>query len=788
MMEEPLSLNSFSSLNQFGSAKIKLDELFQSFLENEGHEKILNIYLEASRYPLDENLIKLDPDRISNSPGSISKSALYKKSPKKRTQAEMAQSSSSSSSSTSPVDEMNRMTLSSTTSNAVAASSSSSGTTPSPATAGVVASASNVTVSNAAPSVTVSDAPTAARTATKEDDDDASSDHYVMRRKTTFDRIPVFYVPGRKSSHISHVNEDDKLVKRLPEIEAFFKPFPGGIPVEKFVHVTKRLCGIPSFFNLPLCRRINEKFGDPDAGIPAPRTVGKAGRQPSGVKIKLKTFLKFWQQEIEPYDRIERFFRIIKKHDAEYIVKDDFVPFLQELLHFHPGLDFLEAHEEFQRKYALTVITRIFYRVNTSRTGKISLREVRKSNLFHACMHVDEETDINKVLDYFSYEHFYVIYCKFFELDTDKDSKLTKHDLLKYGEHALSEAIVDRIFQVGTRVFSDGQIGGFDNPNSASSNNAALITPSPSSSALNSSGSLGSTAAYGMSYPDFIFFMLSEEDKTSDCALSYWFKCCDLDDDGFLSPEEMRFFYRNQIHRITALGQESINFEDVLCQMLDMVSPQDTSRITLADLTRPDKRLISGVLFDVLFNLHKFLRFESRDPFQEKIRREDIFHSDWDRFAHAEYNRLAQEEEDDTDANSTGSGYDASMEVDAMMQQQSSTSGFNSQNNNNNNNNNNNANNNMHFDEDDDDDDDEDDHHRRAAGSSSSGSAGSSSASGSAGGGGASTSTGQGTHHHRRSNSADSNWSVINDEESDEDEEDDDDALLGNRLVHRGRR
>lgn len=87
---------------------------------------------------------------------------------------------------------------------------------------------------------------------------------------------------------------------------------------------------------------------------------------------------------------------------------------------------------------------RIFYKVNTSCSGKLSLAEVRKSNLFNACMHVDEETDINKVLDYFSYEHFYVLYCKFFELDGDKDSKITKSDLLKYGDHALSEAIVDR--------------------------------------------------------------------------------------------------------------------------------------------------------------------------------------------------------------------------------------------------------------------------------------------------------------------------------------------------------
>jgi serine/threonine-protein phosphatase 2A regulatory subunit B'' len=33
---------------------------------------------------------------------------------------------------------------------------------------------------------------------------------------------------------------------------------------------------------------------------------------------------------------------------------------------------------------------------------------------------------------------------RFFELDADKDSKISREDLLRYGEHALSEAIVDR--------------------------------------------------------------------------------------------------------------------------------------------------------------------------------------------------------------------------------------------------------------------------------------------------------------------------------------------------------
>lgn len=47
---------------------------------------------------------------------------------------------------------------------------------------------------------------------------------------------------------------------------------------------------------------------------------------------------------------------------------------------------------------------------------------------------------------YFSYEHFYVIYCKFWELDTDRDFLIEKENLVRYGNHALTYRIVDRIF------------------------------------------------------------------------------------------------------------------------------------------------------------------------------------------------------------------------------------------------------------------------------------------------------------------------------------------------------
>lgn len=47
---------------------------------------------------------------------------------------------------------------------------------------------------------------------------------------------------------------------------------------------------------------------------------------------------------------------------------------------------------------------------------------------------LEEEEDINQITDYFSYEHFYVIYCKFWELDSDHDLYISQADLSRYND------------------------------------------------------------------------------------------------------------------------------------------------------------------------------------------------------------------------------------------------------------------------------------------------------------------------------------------------------------------
>lgn len=295
------------------------------------------------------------------------------------------------------------------------------------------------------------------------------------------------------------------------------------------------------------------------------------------------------------------------------------------------GLEFLCNHAEFQEKYAVTVITRIFYCVNKSHSGRITCREIRRSDLLDAFLQVDEEEDINKITRFFSYEHFYVLYCRFWELDHDRDYRITREDLLKYGDHSLSHMIVDRIFDAAPRPF--------EQPSSEIIENAADGNETEervSAAAMN--------REY-LSYEDFIYFMLSEEDKANDVSVRYWFTCVDVDGDGKLNNMEMRSFYAVQLHRMQCMGHEIVPFEDMLCQMLDLIKPKLTDCIVVEDFLQPECAPVAGALFDALFNLNKYLQFEQRDPFVERQKREDEFETDWDRFACIDYNRLAMEEE-----------------------------------------------------------------------------------------------------------------------------------------------
>lgn len=139
------------------------------------------------------------------------------------------------------------------------------------------------------------------------------------------------------------------------------------------------------------------------------------------------------------HDAASRFVHIISRGNKSrpYILPEDLAPLIQDVVDSHPGLAFLKEAAEFHSRYVHTVIARIFYSVNRSWSGKISIGELRRSNLLDVLQLLEEEEDINQIMAYFSYEHFYVIYCKFWELDRDHDLFIDQQDLARHNDHGI---------------------------------------------------------------------------------------------------------------------------------------------------------------------------------------------------------------------------------------------------------------------------------------------------------------------------------------------------------------
>ncbi|XP_028050120.1 serine/threonine-protein phosphatase 2A regulatory subunit B'' subunit alpha isoform X2 [Monomorium pharaonis] len=415
--------------------------------------------------------------------------------------------------------------------------------------------------------------------------------HTTLQRQVKANRnvhIPRFYFPGGKPLPVS------QLETIVSNITVAFQSLPSCCVSRAQFHIITKACDLPLYWKIPLFLA--------------------AGGDQKGF-VEMNVFLEFWKElTATHYDAASKFINILTRGLRDNILPEDLIPLVQDVVETHPGLTFLKEATEFHSRYVHTVIARVFYCVNRSWSGKISIAELRRSNLLAIIAMLEHEEDINQITAYFSYEHFYVIYCKFWELDRDHDLFIDKEDLMRHNDHALSTRMIERIFS-----------GAVTRGSRAKNNNNVQQLEDK------------------MSYTEFVWFLLSEEDKNHPTAIEYWFRCMDLDGDGYLSMYELEYFYEEQLRRMEAIGLETLPFEDCLCQMLDMIHPMISGKISLNDLK---KCKMTSIFFDTFFNLEKYLDHEQRDPFASARDHDADGHelSDWDRFAAEEYELLVAEE------------------------------------------------------------------------------------------------------------------------------------------------
>ncbi|XP_022707751.1 serine/threonine-protein phosphatase 2A regulatory subunit B'' subunit delta-like [Varroa jacobsoni] len=399
----------------------------------------------------------------------------------------------------------------------------------------------------------------------------------AIQSKCITRQIPVFYHPEGKPCD---PREIDLQMKKI--VQAYQLVGDAYCTVAKFSVVVKA-CDLPFYWKTALF-------------IAAGGTITDRG-------LHQQTFLNYWKSiMLNGRDEVSWFIKILSNGQRNYLMPDDFKPIVLDVIANHPGLHFLREAPEFHSRYVTTVIARIYYDINATWSSKLYADEVRRSNLMQTIRLLELEDDINKITDYFSYEHFYVIYCKFWELDDDHDLWIDKNDMAKHNNAALSTRIIERIFTSGVVIFNPEARG-------------------------------------RMSYEDFVYFLLAEENKKHPRAVEYWFRCMDLDGDGRLSLYELEFFYQEQTQRMECLGLQAMPFEDALCQMVDMIKPSQDNFLTLGDLKRSQA---VGVFFDTFFNLEKYLEHEQTDPFSSGPMDGKAA---WNQYAKEQYEMLIAAEE-----------------------------------------------------------------------------------------------------------------------------------------------
>lgn len=365
---------------------------------------------------------------------------------------------------------------------------------------------------------------------------------------------------------------------------------------------TELFGGATGWLELEEFRLVTTELGLP-ASLALPMFLA-AGAQSKTEKLPYDDWARFW--DALPDELTAAVVKILRPTGPAEIRPEDFVPVVQYVLETHPGLAFLAESPEFGPRYVETVTARVFYKVDRSSANVLTANSIRKSNLLGVLSQLDREPDINLIDDYFSYQHFYVIYTTFWKLDSQQRLRLSKSEFERYGGDALTHIAVDRVFALSSLncwARSDGLL----------------------------------------SYRDFVYFMLSEEDKCTLRGTRYWFEVLDLDGDGELSFRDLEQFYRSQAESLDELGVEAMQFPDVLCQMHDLL--QTSGPITLPVLRRAGHQ--AEIFINTMTNPQKQLAFEDKDPFANDPS-DGQTESAWDKFASLQYDLLAAEE-DETD-------------------------------------------------------------------------------------------------------------------------------------------
>lgn len=412
-----------------------------------------------------------------------------------------------------------------------------------------------------------------------------------------------------------------------------------------------------------------------------PGSVPSAGPQEEtaecpALKVTVKQLRMFHNDYVVGRASLARAFACLALPKASVVVKDDILAFMAGICRYHPGLEFLRATPEFQVQYALTVAARVFYTMDRTFKDLITQGGMEQQNFIQVLWALQRESDINKILKYFSYEHFYVIFCKFWELDEDHDQLLSREDLCRYGANICPYAFIclgaegncpsNGQAQYGRRRTGQKRCTCSNVYNRLAVDRIFAGVPRP----------IKCQVPDRIGYEDFIPFLLSEEDKDTDTALDYFFAILDVDGDGFVTASDLLYFAPEMALIYRKHRRDVFRSQDLFCQVTDMC--KHTQHCVGEGFAHRDERISKrdirrcktpANIFNVFLHFTKAIQFECKDPYTIRYNPLMREKTSWDRYARRMYDTL-EGMDDAGDVGDSGDVYDQAgpeLEVDADL-------------------------------------------------------------------------------------------------------------------------
>ncbi|KAJ3046339.1 hypothetical protein HK097_000954, partial [Rhizophlyctis rosea] len=344
---------------------------------------------------------------------------------------------------------------------------------------------------------------------------DSGVDVDEMQPPSKHPHIPRFYTPRTPPSQ-------QMLKVRLTRIRSLFPP--DGLSLSEFTKVTKA-CRLPTYFNAALFRACLgfEEGDEGNWGDVSEGCVRWEDFERTWMNLHTRTRIK---TQLNPLTTLT--FSILDIHNKSYLVASDLDIIIQDILKTHPSFAFLSPTSPFHALYARTVTTRLLYdsSLHVGR-GRMTIREyaglglvemVDKVETVEGCLSVE-------MPDPFSYRDFYIIYCQFYDLDSDKDMLLSLKDFAPYTEDTLSQTALKRMMEVYGRPAP---------PESA--------LPKPKRKGMKRERIEGKV----FEFEEFVVFHKSLTSPTTPQSLTYFFTFLDADSDGVLRAIELEPFYRSR--------------------------------------------------------------------------------------------------------------------------------------------------------------------------------------------------------------------------------------------------